>query len=35
MIKRNQGDVVLGHTAWSRKREMRLSELTHNIAVVL
>lgn len=35
MIKRNQGDVVLGHTAWSRRREMRLAVLTHNIALLL
>jgi hypothetical protein len=35
MIKRNQGDVVLGHTAWSRRRQLRLAVLTHNIAVVL
>ena len=35
MIKRNQSDVVLGHAAWSRNRELRLAVLTHNIAIVL
>lgn len=35
MIKQNQSDVVLGHTAVSRRYEMRLAVLTHNIAVVL
>ncbi len=35
MIKRNQGEFILGHTAWSRRRELRLAIITHNVAIVV
>jgi hypothetical protein len=34
MIKRNQGDALAGRTAASRKRDMRLKVITHNMMVL-
>jgi hypothetical protein len=34
MIKRNLGDALSGKTAWSRKRDLRLKVLTHNLMII-
>jgi len=34
MIKRNLGDELSGKTAWSRKRDLLLKVLTHNIMII-
>ena len=33
MMKRNQGSALAGRTAWSRKRDMALRVLTHNVMI--
>ncbi len=34
MMKRNLGSALSGKTAWSRKRDMRLKALTHDLMVL-
>ena len=34
MVKRNLGSALSGKTAWSRKRDMRLKALTHDLMVL-
>ena len=34
MIKRNLGSALTGHTAWSRRRDMALKVLTHDVMVL-
>jgi hypothetical protein len=34
MIKRNQGDALAGKSPASRKRDMRLRVLTHNMMIL-
>ena len=34
MIKRRQGNHLLGKTYWSQTRELRLMVLTHNIMIL-
>jgi hypothetical protein len=34
MMKRNQGSALAGKTAWSRRRDMLLRVLTHNVMVL-
>ena len=34
MIKRNLGSALRGHTAWSRRRDMALKALTHDLMIL-
>ena len=34
MVKRNLGSALRGHTAWSRKRDMALKAITHDLMVL-
>ena len=34
MMKRNLGSALAGRSAWSRKRDMALKALTHNVMVL-
>jgi len=33
MVKRNLGSALAGRTAWSRRRDMLLKVLTHNVMI--